>query len=270
MNGHDSQASAITSSALPLLGEHKEDHRTTLIDAGAGVDLGEGEDWSPGGLSYCRGPVKRAVDASIALTALILLAPLFLIVALIIVLTSDGPAFYSQERSGMSWRRFRVWKFRTMRPGADRGPLITARGDRRVTRVGRLLRATKIDELPQLFNVLMGDMSLVGPRPQTDPYVRHCPEAYDKILLTRPGLTSPATIHFRYEEWLLSAVPESTREDFYRRLLQDKVRMNFEYIERASFAYDLRLIGATVVLLFRTRNRKSIAFLKASAGLPEA
>jgi lipopolysaccharide/colanic/teichoic acid biosynthesis glycosyltransferase len=185
-------------------------------------------------------------------------------------LTSEGPVIYAQERCGLNGRRFRCWKFRSMRLGADRGSLMTHKGDRRITSVGRSLRTFKLDELPQLANVLVGDMSIVGPRPQAGPHVEMCGVSFVRVLAVRPGLTSPATIQFRHEEWLLDTIPDAQRDSFYRTLMEQKIRLNLEYIERASFVYDLRLIAETMAVLLRTRNRKSLTFLRTSVGLPEA
>ena len=223
----------------------------------------------PVGIAYCRGPLKRAFDLTLSLAALILLLPPLLAVALLVALTSSGPVFYWQARFGLDGRTFRLWKFRTMRPGADQGPLITASGDRRVTALGRVLRATKIDELPQLMNVVRGEMSIVGPRPQTAPYVEACKEEYGRILRVRPGLTDPATIEFRHEESILEAIPEDRRDAYYKtRILRRKISLNMEYIQNASLVYDLRLVGRTVMVLAQ-RKRGLPAMTNAPASRPE-
>ena len=216
------------------------------------------EDLFPTGLSYCHSRLKRGLDLSLSITALIVLSPLLIGVVTLIALTSSGPVFYWQERFGMMGRTFRLWKFRTMRPGADQGPLITARGDPRVTALGRVLRATKIDELPQLVNVVKGDMSIVGPRPQTIGYVEARREDYDKILQVRPGLTSPATLHFRDEESILGAIPEDTRDLFYStHIHRIKINLNVEYIQNAGLSYDLSLIAKTAMAVVSPRRRQA-------------
>ena len=142
--------------------------------------------------------MKRTADILLAGAGLALLWPLMLLVAIAIRLDSRGPALFRQERVGRFLRPFRIYKFRTMALGADRiGPGITARGDRRVTRVGAFLRATKLDELPQLLNVLWGDMSLVGPRPELPRYVQRYRDDFREILHARPGITDLASILYR-------------------------------------------------------------------------
>lgn len=222
------------------------------------------------GLSYCRGRLKRAFDLMLSLAALIILLIPLLVVAVLVALTSHGPVFYWQARFGLDGRTFRLWKFRSMKPGADQGPLITASGDTRVTTMGRLLRSTKIDELPQLINVIRGDMSIVGPRPQTAPYVEACKEEYSRILKVKPGLTDPATIEFRHEESILQAIPEDRRDVYYKtRILRRKIDLNMEYIRSASLAYDLELIARTVLVLAQ-RKRSVVRLTNTSPSAPEA
>jgi lipopolysaccharide/colanic/teichoic acid biosynthesis glycosyltransferase len=202
------------------------------------------------GRAYCRGPLKRVVDVIAALTALVILAPLLLALALAILLTSGVPVLFAQERVGMDGRNFRLLKFRTMRRDTSGGPLITASGDRRVTRVGRCLRATKLDELPQLVHVLAGQMSIVGPRPEVPRYVSLYTAGQRRVLETRPGLTDPASVQFVEEEALLAAVPEERRERYYvETILPKKLRMNLDYIERAEMKYDLTLVLRTIKVI---------------------
>ena len=141
--------------------------------------------------------MQRFADILASLLGLVVLAPLFLVVAIAIKITSPGPVFFRQERTGRRGRDFRIFKFRTMVVDADRrGSCITVRGDARVTRVGHVLRKFKIDELPQLLNVLRGEMSLVGPRPEMPQYVAHFPAEFAKVLERRPGITHRAS-HYR-------------------------------------------------------------------------
>jgi lipopolysaccharide/colanic/teichoic acid biosynthesis glycosyltransferase len=222
------------------------------------------------GLVYCRGRLKRGFDIGFSLLALVLLLPLLILIALLILLTSDGPALFTQERVGLSGRLFRLWKFRSMRVGADQGSLITSRGDNRITPVGRFLRATKLDELPQFVNVLRGDMSLVGPRPLIGSYYMSYTPEQRRVLEARPGLTDPATLLFMDEETLLARVSESQREIFYREeILQKKLELNLSYIERASLLYDLRLILKTAILLLSPA-QKLAARRTVSPRIPEA
>src|SRR6516225_1894346 len=144
--------------------------------------------------------MKRLFDVLIASVGLLVLVPLLLVIALLIKLTSRGPVLFRQERMGRNFQPFWIYKFRTMVPDAARlGGPITAAEDPRVTVIGRLLRKTKVDELPQLFNVLRGDMSLVGPRPEVRRYVEMFHQDYEEILRARPGITDPASVKYRDE-----------------------------------------------------------------------
>jgi lipopolysaccharide/colanic/teichoic acid biosynthesis glycosyltransferase len=208
------------------------------------------------GRSYCRGAVKRGLDVALALPALLLLAPILLLLAAAVLLTSGRPVLFVQERIGMDGRPFNLRKLRTMRKDVAKGLLLTGAGDARVTRLGRFLRASKLDELPQLANVLRGDMSLVGPRPEVPRYVaRYTPEQR-RVLETRPGLTDPASVLYRDEEAILGSVPEESRERYYlETVLPKKLGMNLEYIDRASVGYDIRLVLETVrVVLWPARS----------------
>jgi lipopolysaccharide/colanic/teichoic acid biosynthesis glycosyltransferase len=148
---------------------------------------------------------KRISDGVIAALGLLIVSPLFLLIAPIIKLDSPGPVFHRAERIGKDGVPFRLYKFRSMVADAHRrGPGITAAGDRRVTRVGAFLRRTKLDELPQLINVLRGEMSLVGPRPEDPRYVAHYTPEQRRVLAARPGITSPASLHYRNEPAVLS------------------------------------------------------------------
>jgi len=204
------------------------------------------------GRAYCRGPVKRVFDVAISVAALIVLAPLFLIVSVVVLLASGRPVLFTQERVGMDGRPFWLVKFRTMHREAATGLPLTGRGDPRVTRPGRFLRAAKLDELPQLWNVLRGEMSLVGPRPEVPRYVARYTVEQRRVLEVRPGLTDPASVLFRDEEALIGSVPEGQRETFYlETVLPKKLLMNLEYIDRASVPYDLALVLRTIRIVLR-------------------
>ena len=204
------------------------------------------------GRAYCRGGVKRAVDVCAAGLALLALAPLILVVALAVRLTSTGPILFRQDRVGLDGRSFRILKFRTMRPGS--GPPITAAGDDRITPVGALLRRTKLDELPQLVNVVRGDMSIVGPRPEVPVYVAGYSPAQRRVLEVRPGLTDPATLAYRDEEGLLGQVPAERRERYYAsEILPRKLELNLDYLERASLWGDAALVARTLVAIVAPR-----------------
>lgn len=201
-----------------------------------------------------RGRLKRAFDVGMSIAALLLLAPLLAVVGLGVLLAMGRPVLFMQERIGLGGRPFRLFKFRTMKISGPGGLLITGTGDSRVTRLGRFLRGTKLDELPQLVNVLKGDMSIVGPRPEVARYVALYSQAQRQVLSVRPGLTDPATVLFRDEESLLGAVPEPQREDYYvREIVPRKLAINLDYLAHAGFWYDLRLIGRTMIALVDRR-----------------
>lgn len=202
------------------------------------------------GRSYCRGPLKRGLDAVLSLSALVILFPVLLLLALAILMTSGRPVLFTQERIGMDGKPFSMLKFRSMRAAGGGGLPLTGAGDPRVTGIGRLLRATKLDELPQLINVVAGEMSLVGPRPEVPRYVAHYNPAQRSVLEARPGMTDPASVLFRDEEALLGSVPEESRERYYlEAILPKKLAMNQEYIDRASLGYDLALVLQTVKIV---------------------
>jgi lipopolysaccharide/colanic/teichoic acid biosynthesis glycosyltransferase len=208
------------------------------------------------GRAYCRGPLKRILDVTVAAVAILALSPILVLLAAAILVTSGRPVLFVQERIGMDGRPFRLLKLRTMLQDASNGLPITGAGDRRVTRLGRLLRASKLDELPQLVNVLLGHMSLVGPRPEVPRYVAHYSSDQRRVLQARPGLTDPASILFRDEEALLGAVPDDARERYYlETVLPRKLAMNLEYIDQASVTCDVRLILLTVKVVLRPTSR---------------
>jgi len=189
---------------------------------------------------------KRGFDVAIAAAGLLLTLPLTLAVALAIVLESGRPVLYRGLRVGRDGRGFRICKFRSMVVTADRtGGAITTAGDSRVTRVGRLLRRTKLDELPQLLNVVAGDMSLVGPRPEHPDYVRMYTSDQRRVLSVRPGITGAASVRYRNEEQLLRG---DDPEALYRTVIMpEKLRLELEYLDHRSFRTDLGLIAETLV-----------------------
>ncbi|HEX7003923.1 MAG TPA: sugar transferase [Trueperaceae bacterium] len=198
---------------------------------------------------------KRILDLAIALPALLLLAPLLLLVALLVRLDSPGPALFRQERVGKGGRTFSILKFRTMRHETDGRSTrqITPASDPRITRLGALLRKWKLDELPQLINVLRGEMSLVGPRPEVPRYVALYDEEQRRVLEVRPGLTDPASLEFRDENELLAASndPEAL---YLERLMPRKLELNRRYIEERSLLLDLRIIAATAAKVLFPRS----------------
>jgi lipopolysaccharide/colanic/teichoic acid biosynthesis glycosyltransferase len=188
--------------------------------------------------------LKRIFDVVVSAGALLLLLPVLVAVAIIVAVDSGWPVLYSQDRVGRQFRRFRFWKFRTMAQGS-RGLPITVPGDARITRAGHFLRASKLDELPQLWNVLRGDMSLVGPRPEQPGYVEMFHERYVPVLELRPGITDTASICFRYEDRVLAAAADPQAE-YTGHILPDKLALAQEYVRTRSFARDLGILARTI------------------------
>jgi lipopolysaccharide/colanic/teichoic acid biosynthesis glycosyltransferase len=195
--------------------------------------------------------VKRLFDLICALCGLILLAPLLLFIGLLIKLDSPGPVLYRGERVGKDGVLFRMFKFRTMVVNADQmGSALTHSGDPRITRVGRALRHWKIDELPQIINVLRGDMSVVGPRPESPRYVEHYTPAQREVLSVRPGVMGLTQVKFRHEEALLQSCA-NVEADYIEAIMPQKLALDLEYIARQSLLLDLQLIFQTFLCLFR-------------------
>jgi len=194
---------------------------------------------------------KRLFDLALSGLGLGVLAPLFIVSGLLIRLHDRGPVFYRQARVGRGGRIFRIWKFRTMVPEADRsGALITVGGDTRITPIGRRLRRLKIDELPQLINVFRGEMSFVGPRPEVEKYVALYTEEQRRVLDYVPGITDPASLKYYNESELLAQSADSER--MYREeIMPDKIAINLEYAERSTLWSDLRLVVQTVLRCLR-------------------
>lgn len=200
--------------------------------------------------------IKRLLDISIAGLGLLLLLPLMGAIALLIKLDSPGSVFFAHERVGRYGRKFKVLKFRTMVQDAPKlGGAITAGHDPRITRVGRILRKTKLDELPQLWNVLKGEMSLVGPRPEVEKYVQLWePNLREIVLSVRPGITGLTQIRYRHEERLLAQ--QADPEKYYREtLLPLKLASDVEYVQRRCLVLDLYLLARTFLALFEQESR---------------
>lgn len=194
--------------------------------------------------------LKRAVDIVLSFTALEMLAPLMGLIALAIRITSAGPVFYFGLRVGRGGRTFRMIKFRTMAPGSDKaGPLVTSADDPRITRIGHFLRNTKLDELPTLLNVLKGDMSIVGPRPENPTSAALYTDKQKSIWAIRPGITSLATLKYRHEEKMLAGVTDF--EPTYFQIMQDKLSLELDYVKRQSLRLDFQIILRTMVEVFR-------------------
>ena len=189
--------------------------------------------------------MKRLFDIVASGCGLLVLSPVFLVVAIWIKLDSRGPVFYRQVRVGYKNKDFQIFKFRSMRIGSDKRSLVTIGGrDPRITRSGYFIRKYKLDELPQLINVFVGDMSLVGPRPEVRHYVDYWTPEQMHVLDVRPGITDPASIKFRNENELMGQAENP--EDYYINvIMQEKIKLYLEYVEHASFLYDLKLIFKT-------------------------
>jgi len=194
--------------------------------------------------------MKRIFDIVGAVLGLLLLTPFGVVVAFLIKLDSKGPIFFRQERLGKGFRPFPIYKFRTMILEAQhRGGPITFGGDPRITRMGRFLRKTKTDEIPQLFNVLRGEMSFVGPRPEVLHYVERFRKDYEEILKVRPGITDLASLKYSDEAEIL-ALAENPEKEYVERVLPDKIRLAKEYVGQSSFFFDLSLIVRTLLKIF--------------------
>lgn len=195
--------------------------------------------------------MKRFFDFLVSSLGLLILTPFFILIAILIKLDSKGPVFYLQSRVGQGGQQFKLFKFRTMYIGADRGNAITVgQRDPRITRAGYYLRKFKLDELPQLLNVLAGTMSLVGPRPEVKKFVDlYTPEQH-QVLTIKPGITDYASIEFRNENELLAGKPDPI--DFYiREIMPVKLALNLKYLQSQSFWGDLVIIFRTLVSIFR-------------------
>ena len=197
--------------------------------------------------------MKRLFDIVASGLGLLCLSPLLILVAIWIKLDSPGPVFFRQVRVGRYNKDFRIFKFRSMRVGSDKGSQITVGGhDSRITSSGYFIRKTKIDELPQLINVFLGDMSLVGPRPEVRHYVDMWTPEQLHVLDVRPGITDPASIRYRNENELLEKAEDP--EDYYiHAIMQDKIKLYLEYVKKHSFLYDIKLIFDTFKVIITER-----------------
>ena len=195
--------------------------------------------------------MKRTLDIVVSATALLLLLPLLLILGAAVAVSSPGGAFFRQVRVGKGGKEFRLLKFRTMRPGSEAQGQITVGGkDPRITGIGYFLRRSKMDELPQLINVLLGDMSIVGPRPEVPKYVALYTKEQREVLSVRPGITSAASIAYMDENEILGKSTDPDRT-YIEEVMPAKLALDLEYVQRRSFVRDLSIIGRTAIGLFR-------------------
>ena len=192
---------------------------------------------------------KRCFDLIFAVIGLVVLSPLLLLIAVAVKVNSDGPVIYKGKRVGQYGKIFKIIKFRTMQPDAERYGTTTAKDDPRITRIGRFLRKTKLDELPQLFNILKGEMSFVGPRPEVEEHTSEYNDEEKLILTVRPGLTDYSSIHFISLDEVLGA--ENPHQVYLSGVRAQKNRLRLKYIRERSFWTDLKIMGLTFVSLVR-------------------
>ena len=195
--------------------------------------------------------MKRTFDILISTLFLITFSPFLLIIAVLIKLDTSGPVLHRATRIGQAGIPFTLYKFRTMvADAAKRGPGITRDRDPRITRAGRILRKLKLDEIPQLINVLKGEMSIVGPRPEDPRYVAHYTPKQRRVLSVRPGMASPAFIKYRHEEERLAAAGEDLEHAYLTQILPDKLQMDLDYVQHQSFTGDLAIFAQAALSLF--------------------
>ena len=195
--------------------------------------------------SWCTSREKRFFDIALAGLLLVLSAPIQILICIGIKVTSRGPVVFRQLRTGRNGKLFIIYKYRTMKEGQGCScSSVTRADDRRITRLGKILRRTKLDELPQLINILIGEMSFVGPRPRV-------PAQVDSLLFTRPGLTGIASLIFAHEEKILQKVPDDTQEQYHAHVLNPlKLRYDLQYVETASLGLDIEIIVRTVIKIY--------------------
>ena len=195
--------------------------------------------------------IKRNLDILITFVSAVLFFPVIIVVSMVILVSSGYPVFFLQERVGKDWKSFKIIKFRTMVKNADKkGIGVSSHNDSRITSIGKFLRKFKIDEIPQIFNVLMGNMSLVGPRPELLKYAEYYMDDYSEILKIKPGITDYASLKFRNESELLKNTNDN--EKFYiNKILPEKIQLYKKYLKEANLKTDLRIIFSTFKALFR-------------------
>ena len=192
---------------------------------------------------------KRLFDFISSFMALVFLMPLFLLIAMLIKIDSRGSVFYIQKRVGKNFKEFNLYKFRSMVADTSKNePSVTSYGDKRITKIGKFIRKYKIDELPQLLNVLKGDMSLVGPRPEIIKFVKEKKEEYKKILSIKPGITDNAAIKFRNEE-LIMAKYNDKELSYIKFVLPEKIKIYIDYVDNIYFITDLQIILKTLKII---------------------
>jgi lipopolysaccharide/colanic/teichoic acid biosynthesis glycosyltransferase len=212
------------------------------------------------------GPARRALDVLVASAGLLLLSPLLVLLALAVKLSSSGPVLFRQTRVGQGFTPFTILKFRTMRTGSG-GPEFTPAGDARITAVGRLLRHSGLDELPQLLNVLRGEMTLVGPRPETPSLARRYPDDCNQVFAYRPGLTGPAQIRLRDKE-VLSAGDRDLERHYLGELVRRRAVLDLDYLARPTLARTLAIVGQTALYIAGPLTRRLAGLLRVDGRKP--
>ena len=206
------------------------------------------------------GPARRALDVLAAAAGLLLLSPVLVLLALAVKLSSPGPVLFRQARVGQGFSVFTIFKFRTMRTGWD-GPEFTPAGDSRITRVGRLLRHSGLDELPQLLNVLRGEMTLVGPRPETPSLARRYPDDCHEVFAHRPGLTGPAQIRLRDKE-VLSVEGSDLEQRYLGELVRQRAALDLQYLAHPTLGRTLAIMVDTAVYIVRPLTERLTGLLR--------
>lgn len=197
--------------------------------------------------------MKRLFDIVLTLTALVVILPILILIGLLVVLDSKGPMIYKQQRIGKNGKSFCLYKFRTMKHHSDKQGLLTiGERDPRITSIGYFLRKSKLDELPQLWNVLVGDMSIVGPRPEVKKYVDMYDERQRRVLNVRPGLTDPASLEYIDESKILESF-EHPEEAYIKMIMPRKLELNLDYLERRNFFFDLFIMVRTLMRIVMPR-----------------
>jgi lipopolysaccharide/colanic/teichoic acid biosynthesis glycosyltransferase len=205
-------------------------------------------------ISPPRTGLPRAFDVVLAVLGLVVTSPLLIASAAMVALTSPGGAFFRQKRIGRHGQTFTLYKLRTMR-ASENGPLVTSGNDPRITASGRFLRKTKLDELPTFWNVLKGDMAMVGPRPEVPRYVKLEDPVWQRVLAVRPGITDPVTLHLRSEEQLLVHVGGDTEEYYLTELQPEKMKGYLDYLQTRNWHTDLSVLGRTLVAVVIPRRK---------------
>lgn len=209
---------------------------------------------------------QRLFDLIVATPLLVLISPLLLLIALLVRLSSPGPIFFRQFRLGRGGQLFQIFKFRTMLNTTGEGPMITIAGDKRITPIGKILRRFKLDELPQLLNVLRGDMSLVGPRPEVPDYRHVYQNGFEKILQVRPGITDPVSLALVDEEKFLRQFPDPIQA-YEKIVLPRKLTLSLNYLQQRRLRDDVRIILLTILAALGLHPRHPVEFV-GMAGLP--